>query len=726
MKRKIIFVTLFTLLTLLLFCTCDDSASVADPEDGGAGSGGEGQRFPDIASIREDMFHLPLDAAPVEDLSPPPEPAYIEMALNPKKSLYTRSDHPQATAQIFDPYGEILERELIWSVPAGAATLDEQQQLSFTGEGAGAIKACWQQLCGRVSFFVDDAPPHLELSSPERGAIFLGGVAQIPVRGRSDPGAMVFLNDRAVELAPDGSFEVQLPAHFGLNRIQVIADDGVRRPPERIVMEVIWAPQALPVRPDGVDLAQGMQLRLGQQLLKASNPAPPINSIEGLVSAFLGKIQPMGLLEDPLLVNNDNLKIEIQDVQLGVPDLALSWTDSGLELFLRMDELRLSLAQGSLVNLQSELIPLDGSVRMGVAAFVGIGVEAGEGEPRFRFEELGVAMESLRGEGLHPTAQALLDTVGSAVRLALNEAADGLIEGLIREQIPAFIELGLSEALAPLSQLILDVPLPGEGLPSLYMELGFALDEPQVRAREGLLLSLSSFINLRGVIEAPRADPGVPAEGLNSAPPWPAQGGLAIAVQLSVVNALLHEVWRQGLLQLDISSLLPAQIAFLLHSAHIDARLPPLVVGTAPGSPLLFELQLGELLFELEGPGSLEPSRYALSIRAGLILEVGERGLRFQIADEADIRIEQLSEAAPLLEPEALEELLNALVWSKVREAVGAGLSLEIPQASFDTGSFGGLFPELHQVNLGARFPHPPRVQRGWFVLSADLEASLD
>ena len=48
------------------------------------------------------------------------------------------------------------------------------------------------------------------------------------MRGRTDtdPTIRVFINDQPVMVNEMGEFETELRAEFGLNRIDVIADDG--------------------------------------------------------------------------------------------------------------------------------------------------------------------------------------------------------------------------------------------------------------------------------------------------------------------------------------------------------------------------------------------------------------------------------------------------------------------------------------------------------------------
>jgi len=61
----------------------------------------------------------------------------------------------------------------------------------------------------------------LEVSSPENGATF--SIATIEVKGKTVPGAEVFVNDFQVSLAKDGSFRQQIQLEEGENFILVTA-----------------------------------------------------------------------------------------------------------------------------------------------------------------------------------------------------------------------------------------------------------------------------------------------------------------------------------------------------------------------------------------------------------------------------------------------------------------------------------------------------------------------
>ncbi len=716
-------------LGAVLALGCDDSVSSA---------GGGDMIVADVAPEPEpqpDMAPMP-EPEPEADAAPPPapEPAFIELGLDPRRGLYTREETPQVTVTVYDRIGREIDAEglLYFDVqPPGQAEINDDLTLNFLLEGQGAVRGCvTSDLCGRVSFFVDDAPPVLELITPARGDV-VSGEPVIGVTGRTDPAPnvpRVFVNDLEVEVADDGTFVTELRAELGLNRIDVIADDGVRRPPTRIVREVVWAPEVLVPDADGVTVEQAVVLRLDQTLLD-NREAPPepdemgavtVQDMASVVELFLSRLELIGLVDDPVISDSDDLRLVIEAIRPGTPDVAITLVPDGMEVFLRLEDI--AIVTSGFVALEGENFDLGGEVRITAAAFAGITVEPGpNGEPVLRVGDIGVAVEALGGVMNDSTAQALLDTVGSLVRTVINSFADELIADVVADQVPEFIELGLGDALGPLANIPLDIEEP-----AVALDLSFTLADPHL-ARDAMTLELVGRISQRMPVEPPHPSPGIPAVGLGADPIWPVDAGLGVAVRLLTVNALLDAVWRQGALQLDLTNFLPPEVSALISGGRVDARIPPLVVPGARGGPYAFEVQVGELDLYLESNINPEPDHYTLSLRAGLILQVGEGGIRFDVAEEPDLRI-QLIEAggrAPLLPPEGLERLIGPLAWGEVRNAIGEGLNLAIDPIEIGLEDFQDLAPTLRAVEVVPAFPAPPGVRNGWFVLGAGVDIAV-
>ncbi|MCA9542354.1 MAG: hypothetical protein KC620_25830, partial [Myxococcales bacterium] len=271
-----------------------------------------------------------------------------------------------------------------------------------------------------------------------------------------------------------------------------------------------------------------------------------------------------------------------------------------------------------------------------------------------------------------------------------------------------------------------NIPLDVE-LPPIALDLGFTLSDPRITARDALTLAMRGEIRQRGPVQAPHDSPGIPAVGLEADPIWPIDAGAAFAVRLLTVNALLDAVWRQGALQLDLTALLTESVSGVIRAGRIDARLPPLVVPGARGGPYAFEVQIGELDLYLQTLLSPAEDHYALSLRAGLILEVGDGGIRFAVADEPDLRVALIEAGGdePGLPPDALARLLGPVVWGEVQNAVGEGLDLAIDPIVIGPDAFAELAPSIQGIDVGLTFPGQPTVRNGYFVFGAGLDLTV-
>ena len=701
-------------------------------EDAEPGAGGA--QAPDMHRVRPDAAIGPVDT---------PEPAYVTLRLDPVQTVYSRAEHPTVTAEVFDRYGDpIVEAQLVWSVtPAPQATVAPQGSvgtLTFLLEGPGAVRACaTPEVCGRATFFVDDGPPVLTLDHPTPGEVIMGRPLLTVSGTASGAGVQVFVNDVRTPVDDQGAFTVELPARFGFNRVEVLADDGVRRPAAREVREALYAPRFLVPGASGVELGDALALRLSQRLLDTDQPAGPpdadgvvsIPDLAALIEALIARIEPLQLLGDPVLSEGEPLALTVEGVLPGAPEVALVFTETGLDVFLRLTDL--SIETSGRLMLEGVPIDLHGTILVSAAAYVRIALIAGPGgAPGLRLEAADVALERVSGHMDDSTAQGVLDTFGSLLRTVIEDFARRTLDELIRSRVPAFIELGLGDVLATLADLPLDVAAQGV-VPELHLRAGFRLSAPVSVPRGHLTLTLAGTIQQPGPVQAPHPDPGVADETTAVAeaagPPWPPQAGAAVAVRMRTVNALLHELWRQGGLRLDATSVIPENLRALLTGVQIDARLPPLVVAAPPGAPYLFELQAGEIDLTTQSARNPAPDLYTLSLRVGLTLVAEAGRLHFDLAPAVDLRaaLRVSGGDRPFLPADALGDLLSNLALTELRKAIGNGLDLALDEIHLGADALGALAPSVEDVQLLPLFPDRPRIEHGWFVLGTVLESRL-
>ncbi len=82
-------------------------------------------------------------------------------------------------------------------------------------------------------------PPELILESPQNGALMRDPVVE--VRGRTEPGSLLSLNNQTIITTYDGLFRELLPLQNGLNRINISARKRYSRP-KNLELRIIYEP----------------------------------------------------------------------------------------------------------------------------------------------------------------------------------------------------------------------------------------------------------------------------------------------------------------------------------------------------------------------------------------------------------------------------------------------------------------------------------------------------
>ena len=314
--------------------------------------------------------------------------------------------------------------------------------------------------------------------------------------------------------------------------------------------------------------------------------------LAGTVTALLQRSEPYRLVSEPQVANGANFALRIDDVGVGEPDVSILLTDEGMELFIRFDGMTFDTS--GRISVEGEEISLDGTVELTVAGFAAarLVVDA-EGRLGIDVDGVGIAVERLGGTFNDSTAQALVDTVGSIVRTALNGVANGLVDEIIRDEVPDFIALGLDDVIDPFREI--DIALPAsEFLPAVNVSVGLDASRPEFYRRDRLELILDEQLRHPEGIEPPHPSPGILDFSEDASPVWPPSDGLVLALRLSIFNALLESVWHAGALRIDVSEQV-GDVLPQISAMSLDARLPPVLVPTPPGAPYLLELQVGEV-----------------------------------------------------------------------------------------------------------------------------------
>jgi hypothetical protein len=260
-----------------------------------------------------------------------------------------------------------------------------------------------------------------------------------------------------------------------------------------------------------------------------------------------------------------------------------------------------------------------------------------------------------------------------------------------------------------------------EGAPVAELTLGLLPEGVDRQRRTGLALVLEGRLTHPEPVASPFPVPGIPVVSMGD-PPQDRDLSLGLALRLDLLNGLLHEVWRTGLLQ--ITPALPPELAAVVQQVRLDAHLPPVVAPAEPGAAFPMDAQLGDVRVFLTGPAGGEADEYVLTLTAGISLEMDEAGaLRLVTADAPTISAELLRQAGdrPVLAPAALEILFGAAVWPGIRDALAGGLSLAIPAVAVDAAQISAVAPRIEGLELRPSFGGRPAVVSGWLLLEGGL-----
>ena len=718
----------------ILFLALVGVVPACGDDDASAGGAGPADAMVPIedtdSAVSGDVAVIPMvmDAA----VSPPSrydDVSRIVVTVEPRRALYELGAEIAASAvakdRFDDPVGDV---EFDWNVaPPGIAEVDEGGRMTIVGEGQGTISACLDELCGRASFFVDAGPPTLVVDAPLRGAM-LGGdaVGGIEVSGRAEDSSGtvdVWVNGARAELAEDGRFSIVVPARFGVNRIQVIADDGVRRPAVEDVRYVLWAPRYLPVDDDKATVETAVVVRVDQALLDGGemNAVPEgagevaMGDLAELIRFFVQLADVRGLLGDPVLVDNPpNMRLSFDAVELNTPEVELNFVAGGIELFVRLPEL--VVRTSGFMSLEGQNVSLNGTIRSSLAAFARLDMTVDDGL-QVTVQSNGVALEGVDGEFESDAVRALVNSLASVLGDTVHGGLFQIVDRLMRERMPGLIQSALGAVESAIGRVPLSLD-PGVGQP-VNLVLEVTPRGADVRRRTALRMVFDASVSGEGI--APReGDRGI-ALLSDATPPAGWGEGVGASLRLETLNALLHEVWRTG--AMTVSPDLPERYQLLVESIAIDAQLPPLIAPAPVSAALPLVLQMGGLRVRTTPVGGEGVDEYVIALEVGVGVNARETTLTLEIADDPVVSATLLTEGSGnALPADLFVGLIDSVVWPLVQGFVAESTALEFEEIALPAEALAQYTPRLEAVSVVPVFTDARQVVDGRLTLEGAVE----
>jgi hypothetical protein len=677
--------------------------------------------------------------------------AFIDVDLTPRKPLYTRNETAMLAIVAYDRYGNELPLPTLQVTPRpeSIAQLNDTE-LTFLEEGQGALRLCVdlnRSVCGRVSFYVDDAAPTITLQQPQPFAIQRGEQATLEVKGIVQGHQALYINEVEVTTNTDGTFIHTIPLHFGYNTVEVSASDGIRTPATRILRSVLYAPQELAMDSERLQWENGIILNIAPSVLYDAQGVADtymdqftrFGDLSNTLSYILSYLNPLALL-DEALVEDDNFQLFLIDIDMGTPHIQIIPQDDRLEIFLRFANFR-AIVDGSF-SFEGIEIDLSGAISIDMSAFTALRVVLQDGSFSFEIDEVGIALEDLSASMIDPTAQALIDTLTSTLRLGISAWGETFIQQLAREEVPRLINqqslevVDLFEALEfSFTQEDLQVDARTRIEPSL--------SQLQVSAAQGL----SAYFD---VIIDRQSDPNanVPAyqEAIipSHAPheiPWRYDRKISIALALSTLNALLYDLWQQELLSINLSDKIPSFLTPLIGRAELSSVLPPLITETATGSAAALALSIEGLYLDIWSADMSRQDRYRVSLYAALGLETQKPDLlavsngmditgllQFTLPQGAILRVSLEEQGGDLavVDPNLIETSITQLLVPTIDELVQESLHIDYPIIQLDVASQESSDSQIllnQDLWLIPNFEEGLSLENGWLMLNASLDS---
>lgn len=668
-------------------------------------------------------------------------PASIDLALEDRRAFYAPDAAVTFTARALDRRGEVIDDAVLtWKVePQGAAERGDGGAWTLKAEGLLTFTACAEaapDVCASERLLVDAQAPTITLTSPVGGSELspedgdMIAVAGTVTDTRGD--LFVTVNGKEVTLDADGKFATTVAPTFGVNHVEVFATDGVRRTSSSAAADVIWAPSFHAPSEDptvsAVTYADGIQLRLGQTFM--DDGRAPVVSPDGaaftedladILIILLRTIDFAALFPNPL-VDTGDVSVTVPSVSLGNPRLSIQITEGGLELYLSTTDLTID-TRGQL-GLADQTLGLDGTITAAVSVLAHARVAKPSADEPFdiEIETIEVAIQDATSQFDDPQANAIFALARSALRVQVESVLTAGLESSFLDTIPGVLRDGLNSLESGLAMQSFDLDLGFGGQPTTLDFQGKINALTLTPKRDASMIMATTITAQSPPVHTSR---GVATMAAQPGPPDLFESSrIQLAVRLGVLNGLLHSLWRAGLLDIDVSTLLPPEASILLQGASTVAKLPPVIVPPDKGQDYDAFLRLGQ--FMLVADYGAVKATYGLSLGAGVRIGLDENLLKLEIAatPELSVWLDSVEGTGdPRLSADQVRDLILGKLWPELTRSIAQGLSLRVPV--IDLSSLSSYSPALADFTLSFDQVRPIVLREDYLIIDSRLRGTL-
>lgn len=594
-----------------------------------------------------------------------------------------------------------------------------------------------------TSLVVSSPAAGSELLAAEDPEILVSGIA-----GTTDPHDVleVWVNGEPVPVHSGGHFSVKLTPMLGVNHIKVEAFNGLSEAAlgERVTkeMDVMWVPAYVPTLPEstGFDLSDTIELRLGQRLFDArlldsdldltSDPVTT-RDLASMVELVLWHVDLASLLDPSIQLGQGDTTLDVTIPAVTPADVVVDAEivddpSRGVALFLDLSGVY--LAMSGQLTVAGNSWDVDGGIAADMHAFAQVSIENTEDGVVATVTDVAAGVGPLTPMFTGPDGDELnaFVTLGEHdLRTLVDTLVTDELIPTFSDQLPALFEsvLGaLNDAFAEQTFELdsglgdpVSVTVAGE-MSALDIAAGppVGVDPGALTVRQNVTIRTSGTPLHPGSRGAPQADDSVD-------PPFSDGTGLNLAVRLDLVNALLHAMWNDGLLEgeLDLAGT----------STVVSAGLPPVVRATpvettcnVGGERCDVILQIGQL--EVAFPDYDQRFVVSATVGARIVIDAGAVSLALQQTPE--VRVWEIT--PPTGDPgddgftsASIHNLVMQAIWPGLADDIAGNLSIALPVPDLADLGLTDAAPALDDATLDLSVQQAG-VESGFLRLAGDLQ----
>ncbi len=498
------------------------------------------------------------------------------------------------TVTAFDSYSNQFTPELQWSVVGNdthGVTVLRNGKLRMVGSGWATVTGLDPTSGLSVEFpvGVDRDPPRIEISSPRR-ASFIPRPTPVKVDGRVfDDVELASFRLGGIDVRPgvEGNFSVSIPGILpGLHILATEAEDVVGRRVEG-AQSFLWGDFGTP----GDWTPQAVRIGVGRAFLDDDDPE--LDDVAALAEAFMGSAD---LAPGQVPLGECGGWVELSNLRNSPPDVDLTPVQGGAAAEITVRDISMDYEGEYCTNvivIGCSCVGFHGTATAGsMVAEAQADIFALDCRPSVSTRPADVTIEELdvRLGGFASLLNPIIGLFEGTIRGRMEEAIEGQMNQLLGDALGSMLD-----GIALPDTFPLPPPLEGEiQVDTCFVEAAFDDDGGHLDA--DARFPVDTRISLP-VHAGPLMSPG--------APPWVhGPRPLALSVDDDLLNAMLFEAWRGGLLEdFDLISFmgdggdgLDGPLPIPVEGLVLTALLPPVLLPVgADGDTVEFVMGMGDL-----------------------------------------------------------------------------------------------------------------------------------